>query len=288
MAKRKTIHVEGNEVSYILFEGETYLNISELSVLTNADSPAVPINRWIQTQATVGFLGAFEKKYNADFNLTEFRKFESNVGKPRFYFSPTKWLKETNAIGFKITRGRYGAVYAHSTIALHYASWLEPAYMLYMVEEFQRLKLQEAIGTTDVRTILREYVKVVDAYHSDKIKASRVPDQIAGDKKKDYIVFASDKDLINESLFNRTAKQWKLANPDKKGNMRDYASIAELVVLNIVLAIDANLIEWQSDQAQRRDLLSKIIDDIKLILNDNKAFQRLEKHIEKQKKLLDK
>lgn len=288
MAKRKTIHVEGNEVSYLLFEGETYLNISELSILTNADSPAVPINRWIQTQATVGFLGAFEKKYNADFNLTEFRKFESNVGKPRFYFSPSKWVKETEAIGFRIKRGRYGAIYAHSTIALHYASWLEPAYMLYMVEEFQRLKVQEALGTTDVRTILREYVKVVDAYHSDKIKGSRIPDQIAGNKKKDYIVFASDKDLVNESLFKRTAKQWKLANPDKKGNMRDYASVAELVALNIVLAIDANLIEWQSDQAQRRDLLSKIIDDIKMILSDNKAFLRLEKHIEKQKKLLDK
>lgn len=287
MAKRKTIHVEGNEVSYILFEGETYLNISELSVLTNADSPAVPINRWIQTQATVGFLGAFEKKYNPDFNLTEFRKFETNVGKPRFYFSPTKWVKETNALGFKVTRGRTGAVYAHSTIALHYASWLEPAYMLYMVEEFQRLKVQEALGVADVRTILREYVKVVDAYHSDKIRTSRVPDEIAGNQKKDYIVFASDKDLINESLFKRTARQWKQANPEKKGNMRDYASIAELIVLNIVLAIDANLIEWQSDQNQRRELLSKIIDDIKSILQDNKAFKRLEVKIDEQKKLLE-
>lgn len=286
MAKRKTIHVEGSEVSYILVEGETYLNISELSILTNADSPAVPINRWIQTQATVGFLGAFEKKYNPNFNLTEFRNFEMNVGKPRFYFSPTKWTKDTEAIGFKITRGRYGAVYAHSSIALHYASWLEPAYMLYMVEEFQRLKVQEAIGAADVKTILREYVKVVDAYHSDKIRASRVPDKLSGNKKKDYIVFASDKDLINESLFNRTARQWKQANPGKSGNMRDYASIAELIVLNIVLAIDANLIEWQSDQAQRRDLLGNIIDDIKAILQDNKAFKRLEDKIEEQKQLL--
>ena len=286
MAKRKTIQIEGNEVSYILSEGETYLNISELSVLTNADSPAVPINRWIQTQATVGFLGAFEKKYNPNFNLTEFRNFETNVGKPRFYFSPTKWVKDTDAMGFKITRGRFGAVYAHSTIALHYASWLEPAYMLYMVEEFQRLKVQEALGAADVKTILREYVKVVDAYHSDKIRTSRVPEQIIDNKKKDYIVFASDKDLINESLFNRTAKQWKLANPDKKGNMRDYASIAELMVLNIVLAIDANLIEWKSDQNQRRELLSSIIEDIRNILQDNKAFKRLENRIEEQKKLL--
>lgn len=287
MASRKTIQVEGSEISYVMIEGETYLNISELSVLTNAESPATPINRWIQTQATVGFLGAFEKKYNPDFNLTEFRKYEINVGKPRFYFSPTKWINETKAIGFKIKRGRYGAIFAHSTIALHYASWLEPAYMLYMVEEFQRLKIQEALGIADVKTILREYVKVVDAYHSDKIRKSRVPGQIAGEKKKEYIVFASDKDLVNESIFKRTARQWKLANPKKTGNMRDYASIAELIVLNIVLAIDANLIAWDSDQEQRRELLSNVITDIKLLLEDNKAFQRLEERMEQQKKLLE-
>ena len=230
----------------------------------------------MRLRATIDFLGLWEKLNNSNFNLTEFDQIRNESGSNAFVMTATKWVKETNAIGIKPSRGKYSeGTFAHRDIALEFASWISPEVKLYIIKEFQRLKVQESeqLEWNGKRLL----TKLNYLIHTDAVKEYLVAIELSN-QQKSYI-YANEADLLNVALFGKTAKEWRDENSDKDGNIRDYANTIELAILSNLEYLNSMLIAQKIDQRERLILLNKEANREKELFNKNnvKSIRRLEK-----------
>ena len=212
------------------------------------------VANWMRNRNTIEYLGIWENLYNSDFNPTEFEGFKKEAGLNAFTLSPQKWINATNAIGIVSRAGRYGGTFAHKDIAFKFASWISVEFELYIVKEFQRLKAEEqkALGWT----AKRELAKINYRIHTDAIKRNIIPQEVTPQQAN--IIYATEADVLNVAMFGMTAKEWRDANPSLKGNIRDYATINELICLSNMENLNAVFIDQGLPQSQRLIQLNQI------------------------------
>jgi len=236
--KNRSITVQGTEVSIASRLEHDYISLTDM--VKNFDGGSALIEQWLKNKDTVLFLGVWEQINNPRFNSPEFEGIRNEAGRNSFYLSAKKWIDATGAIGVYAKAGRYGGTYAHRDIAFEFGSWLSPEFKLYLIKEFQRLKDEEARATSLEWNFQRTLAKVNYRIHTDAIKERLIPPQLT--KAQTVTVYASEADLLNVALFGMTAAHWRQANPNQTGNMRDAATLEQLVVLSNLESINAVLI----------------------------------------------
>lgn len=247
------ITVQNTNITIIAVNGDDYISLTDLA-RHKSDEPNAVIANWLRNRNTIEYLGIWEQLYNPNFKPTEFEGFRRQAGLNAFTLSPKKWADATNAIGIIAKSGRYGGTYAHKDIALKFASWISVEFELYIVKEFQRLKTEEQrlLGWS----AKRELSKINYRIHTDAIKQNLVPAEVTPAQAS--IIYASEADVLNVAMFGVTAKQWREANPDLKGNIRDYATINELICLSNMENLNAVFIEQGMTQSERLVKLNQI------------------------------
>jgi hypothetical protein len=264
------ITVHDTSVSIISSNEKDYISLTDIAKY-KSDEPNTVIGNWMRNRNTIEYLGVWESLYNPNFNPTEFEGFKKNAGLNAFTLSPQKWINATNAIGIISKAGRYGGTYAHKDIAFKFASWISVEFELYIVKEFQRLKQeqQELLGWT----AKRELSKINYHIHTDAIKQNLIPTELT--QQQISYIYANEADVLNVALFGMTAKQWRDANPDLKGNIRDYATINELICLSNMENLNALFISDEMPQAERLKRLNKIAIQQMKVLEDSKERKLL-------------
>lgn len=226
---KKIIEVKGKEISYMSKNNDDYISLTDIARYKNPKEPKDVVKNWLRTKSSIEFLGLWEEINNLKFKGVEFDSFLKQAGSNAFVLSPQKWIEKTDAIGLVSTSGRGGGTFAHKDIALEFASWVSAEFKLYLIKEFQRLKVEESEKLRLGWDVKRELVKINYKIHTDAIKENLIPFQITSKEAK--MIYATEADILNKALFGMTAKEWSENNPDKKGNMRDYADVLQLVVL---------------------------------------------------------
>ena len=254
MAKKSTIHIEEGDVVIIKQQSEDYISLTDMARYKNAEATGLVISHWLSTRYAVDFLGIWERINNPQFNLTEFSNIRLEAGTNGFVLTSKQWIERTGAIGIVSTPGRYGGTYAHKDIAFEFASWLSPEFKFYLIREYQRLKDEEqkALGWS----AKRELAKINYHIHTDAIKANLVPEEI--DQYHRSLIYANEADVLNVALFGMTAKEWRDAHPDDKGNIRDYATINQLICLSNMENLNAVFINEGMPQQERLQKLNQI------------------------------
>lgn len=246
--KKDTIQAHGFSIEvYIEDFKNDYISLTDIARY-KSDEPFIVINNWLRSKDNIQFLGLWESMHNPDFKPIEFDRFRNEAGSNAFTLSPQKWIERTNAIGIVSKSGRYGGTFAHSDIAMEFASWVSPEFKLYIIQDYKRLKLDENSKLSLGWNLNREISKINYKIHTDAIKEYLLKD--LNDEQLSY-KYASEADMLNVALFNKRAKQWREENPDLKGNVRDYASLEELLVLANMESYNAILIEKGMDQKER-------------------------------------
>ncbi len=268
--KNKKIEVKGVNVTFIKTQQEDFISITDIAKYKNPEVPADIIKNWLRSKNTIELLGLWEKLHNPDFKLVEFDQFKNEAGYNHFVLSPKKWIETTNAIGLQSKSGRYGGTYAHIDIALEFASWISVEFKFYLIKEFQRLKEQEQ-GQLEWN-VKRQLTKINYRIHTDAIKQNLIPANLT--KKQINFVYANEADVLNMALFGKTAKQWRDENPDKKGNIRDYANVSQLVCLANLENLNAVFINEGMPQAKRLLKLNQIaISQMKILVADDNTLK---------------
>ena len=264
MAKSKTITVQGASIALFTEKDKDFISLTDIAKQFNKETPSSLIINWLRNKDTLEFIGVWEKLHNLDFNLIEFDKIRIQAGTNRFVLSAKNWIESTGAIGIKSKAGRYGGTYAHKDIALGFSYWLSPPFQLYIIQEFQRLKTEE-VKSLDWN-VKRTLAKINYHIHTDAIKEHLTPPDIEKTLKEGF-VYASEADLLNVALFGITAKQWRESNQDKDGNIRDYATAEQLVVLANMENLNAEFIKDGLAPEERLKRLNQIaIYQMKLLL----------------------
>lgn len=268
--KNKKIDVKGREIMVVSVNKQDYISLTDIAKY-KTNEPNVVIANWMRNRNTIEFLGIWETLYNPDFNPLEFEGFRKQAGLNAFTLSPLKWVNTTNAIGFNVKAGRYGGTFAHKDIAFKFASWISVEFELYIIKEYQRLKEEEQklLGWT----AKRELTKINYRIHTDAIKENLIPENLTPPQIN--YVYASEADVLNMALFGKTAKQWRDENPGKKGNIRDYANVAQLVCLANLENLNAIFINEGLPQPQRLKKLNQIAIQQMKILIDNQSVKSL-------------
>lgn len=254
------IHANGVDISVVTTVGseEDYISLTDIARHKNPEFPADVVKNWLRIRSTIEFLGLWEQLNNPEFKLVEFDQFKTDAGSNAFVLSPQKWIKETGAIGLISKSGRYGGgTFAHKDIAFEFASWISPEFKLYIIKDYQRLKGEESHRLALDWNVKRILSKANYRIHTDAIKANLIPPELP--KQQQGFVYADEADVLNLALFGKTAKQWRMENPDAKGNMRDYATIEQLLVLTNLENINALLIEQGIPQQERLQKLREIV-----------------------------
>ncbi|OJV52978.1 MAG: DNA-binding protein [Bacteroidetes bacterium 43-16] len=273
MAKNKKIQVEGLEI--VLYEDnqQDFISLTDIARFKNPAEPKDVVKNWMRSRTTIEFLGLWEQLNNPDFKGVEFDSFLYEAGSNSFTLSPSKWIEATNAKGVVSRQGKNGGTFAHKDIAFEFASWVSASFKLYLIKEFQRLKDDENNRLKLDWSLQRTLSKINYHIHTDAIKENLVPKAITS-QQAGY-VYANEADLLNVALFGITAKEWRDANPDKAGNIRDHATLEQLVVLSNVESINALLIKQGLPQSERLLQLNQVaITQMKSLLQ-NKAIKRL-------------
>ena len=249
----QTLTVKNTSVSVIKVGNEDFLSLTDIARF-KSDEPNAVIANWLRNRNTIEYLGIWESLYNPDFNPLEFEGFKKEAGLNAFTLSPSKWIESTGAIGIVSKSGRYGGTYAHKDIAFKFASWISVEFELYVAKEFQRLKEEEKkqLGWS----VKRELSKLNYHIHTDAIKQNLIPPELTAKQKS--FVYAEEADVLNVALFGITAKEWREANPDLKGNIRDYATINQLICLSNLENLNAVFIQKGMEQSERLTELNKI------------------------------
>ena len=270
------LNVINNKIRIIRVGNIDYISITDLARYANPEEPKIPIQTWMRNKDVIAYLGLWESINNEKFKGHEFTTFEKEAGKNSFYMSPQKWIKETNAIGIISKSGNNGGTFAHSDIALEFASWLSPEFKLYVIQEFERLKHNEAYQYKIEWNATRILSKVNYVVHTEAIKEYIVP--TLTEKQIKYI-YAEEADVLNVALFGMTAKEWREKNPElsTKGNIRDYTDLLHLVILNNLQNTNAELIENNIPQSERLIRLNNSARRQMKSLQNNKNIQELEK-----------
>lgn len=254
--KKDTIQAKGFEIQVYTEDLENdYISLTDIAKYKNEDDPRFVIQNWMRNRNTLEFIGLWEILNNEDFNRVQFDTFKMEAGLNRFTMTPQKWIENTNAKGIVSKSGRYGGTYAHSDIALEFASWLSPEFKLYIIQDYKRLKFDETSKLSLTWNLHREISKINYKIHTDAIKTYLLKDLTESQLAFKY---ASEADMLNVALFDKTAKQWRDENKDLKGNMRDYASLNELLVLANIESYNAILIEKGLAQKDRMIELRKL------------------------------
>ena len=260
------IIVKNVEINLTGIGDDDYISLTDIAKIKNPEYPADVIKNWIRLRTTIEFLGIWEQINNLDFNMVEFDQFKNESGHNYFVMTPTKWIKNTNAIGFKTKSGKYGGgTFAHRDIALEFASWISPEVKLYIIKEFQRLKVQESeqLEWQGKRLL----TKLNYLIHTDAVKEYLVPVELS--KEQQSYIYANEADLLNVALFGKTAKEWRDINQDKEGNLRDYANTIELAILSNLEYLNSMLISQILTQQERLILLNKEANREKELFNKN-------------------
>lgn len=247
------IKVKNTDVTVVSIDNIDFISLTDIAKFKTNDTSAV-IGNWMRNRNTIEFLGIWETLYNPCFKPLEFEGFKKQAGLNAFTLSPKKWISSTKAIGIIVKSGRYGGTYAHKDIAFKFASWISVEFELYVVKEFQRLKEdeQKLLGWS----AKRELAKLNYHIHTDAIKENLIPPELSSSQTS--IIYANEADVLNVALFGMTAKQWREKNPDLKGNIRDYASINELICLSNMENLNAVFINEKIPQKERLIKLNKI------------------------------
>jgi hypothetical protein len=268
MAKNKTISVKGTEIGIYQGEASDYISLTDIARHKDGANTDAIIQNWLRNRNTIELLGFWELMYNPDFKPLEFEGFRKQAGLNSFVLTPKKWIETTNAIGIISKSGRYGGSFAHKDIAFEFASWISIEFKLYIIKEFQRLKEDESDRLKLTWNLQRTLAKVNYRIHTDAIKENLIPEALS--KEKINFVYADEADMLNVALFGITAKQWRDANPKVDGNIRDAATIEQLVVLSNMESINAVLIHQGLQQSDRLIQLNKIaITQMKSLLGNN-------------------
>lgn len=254
---KATINANGTEITVISrIHEDDYISLTDIAKYKNKDDAFIVINNWMRLRDTIEFLGLWESFSNPDFKPIEFDRFRQESGYNAFTLSPQKWIKATNAIGITSKSGRYGGTFAHKDIAFEFASWISAEFKLYVIKDYQRLKEAEASQPALEWNLSRAISKINYKIHTDAIKENLIPHLVS--KKQQSFTYANEADMLNVALFGITAKEWKKLNPDAKGNMRDEASIQQLIVLSNMESMNAELIKHGLEQKQRLVILNKM------------------------------
>lgn len=265
------MHVKDNLVKVMRVNGVDYISLTDLARYKNPNNPGDVIIKWMSNKSSFDFYSLWEELFNDNFKLAEFREFKNDAANNSFTMSPSRWISFTNSKGFISKRGKYdGGTFAHPDIALEFASWIDPAFKLYLIKEFERLKHNETYQERIEWSVRRSLSKTNYRIHTDSIKENIVP--TLTDKQKLFI-YANEADVINVSLFGMTAKEWKENNPDKEGNIRDYTDILHLVVLSNLEVLNASMIENNISQKDRLEKLNKTARrQINILTNDSNVI----------------
>jgi len=273
MAKNKTINVQGTSITVFQGEQSDYISLTDIARHKDANNTDDIVKNWLRNRNTIELLGFWETIYNPNFKPVEFDGFRKQAGLNSFVMTPKKWIETTNAIGITSKSGRYGGTFAHKDIAFEFASWISIEFKLFIIKEFQRLKDDENNRLGLQWNFQRTLSKVNYQIHTDAIKENLVPKNITPTQKN--FIYANEADLLNVALFGKTAKEWRDENPESKGNMRDDATIEQLVILSNIESINAMLIHQKLEQAERLEKLNAIaITQMKSLIN-NKSVEKL-------------
>jgi superfamily I DNA/RNA helicase len=246
-----TITVKGTEIRILRQEEEDFISLTDMLKAKDGD---FFISDWLRNRNTVEFLGIWETVHNPNFNCGEFAAIRSQAGLNNYKISVKEWVEKTNAIGIKATAGRYGGTYAHKDIAFEFGMWISAEFKIYLIKEFQRLKEQELkqLGW-DIR---RNLAKINYRIHTDAIKENLIPPELTA--RQINLIYASEADVLNVALFGKTAKEWRDSHPGDKGNIRDYATMSQLVCLSSLENLNALFIKEKMPQAERLRKLNQI------------------------------
>ena len=245
------ITVQNTDISVVKYNEEDYISLTDMA---RSQLQEHIIFRWLSLKSTIEYLGEWEMLYNPDFNCTEFGTIKNAAGSNNFVLSVKTWIERTGAIGIRSKAGRYGGTYAHRDIAYHFGMWISPKFQLLLVKEYQRLKTEEQrlLGWS----AKRELSKINYRIHTDAIKQNLIPQKVTPVQAN--IIYANEADVLNVAMFGMTAKQWREANPELKGNIRDYATINELICLSNMENLNAVFIEQNMAQRERLVKLNQI------------------------------
>ena len=266
--------VKDNLVSVMRVGDIDYISLTDLARYKNPLTPGDVIIKWMSNKSSFDFYCLWEELSNPNFKLADSREFKIESATQLFTLSPSRWIKETNAIGFISKRGKYdGGTFAHPDIALEFASWIDSAFKLHLIKEFERLKQNESYQNKIDWSVRRELAKTNYIIHTDSIKENIIP--TLTEKQKLY-VYANEADILNVALFGMTAKEWKDKNPTLDGNMRDYANILQLVILSNLENLNSEMIAEGIDQKIRLEKLNSIAKKQYNILQDSNSIKKIE------------
>lgn len=272
----KKITIKNVDIDITGIGDDDFICLTDIARFKNEEDPNAVIANWLRRVDSLQFLTIWEKLNNEQFKPTDFEGFKSKPGENAFTISPKKWIEITNAVGIKVKSGRYGGgTFAHRDIALEFASWISPEVKLYIIKEFQRLKIQESeqIEWQGKRLL----TKLNYLIHTDAVKEYLVPIELSS-QQKSYI-YANEADILNVALFGKTAKEWRDINLTKEGNIRDYANTIELAILSNLEYLNSMLITQKLSQKDRLILLNKEANREKDLFNKNniKSIIRIDK-----------
>ena len=250
-----TIRAQDTEITVLSYaHADDYISLTDIAKYHNTEHPGYVLQNWMRNRSTIEFLGLWEQLNNPAFNCIDFEAIKSEAGNNSFTMTPKKWIRETGAIGIISKQGRYASTFAHKDIAFEFASWISPEFKLYIIKDYQRLKEDESYRLALDWNVNRVLSKTNYRIHTDAIKSKLITEDLSSIQQR--FIYADEADVLNVALFGMTAKQWRERNPDLKGNMRDYASIEQLLVLVNLETMNALLIEQEKTQEERARYLN--------------------------------
>jgi KilA-N domain len=255
-SKKSTIEVQGTAITILSRKEEDYLCLTDIARYKNTERTDDLVRNWLRNRNTIEFLGVWERLNNPGFNPVEFDGIRMQAGLNSFALTPKQWIEKTRAVGIVSQAGRYGGTYAHKDIALEFASWVSVEFKLYLIKEFQRLKNDENRRLSLAWNLNRTLSKLNYRIHTDAIKAHLIPPEIT--PAQAAITYATEADVLNVALFGQTAKHWRDANPNLDGNMREYATVEQLLVLANIEGMNAEFIHMGLPQGERLKRLNQI------------------------------
>ena len=272
---KETLNANGIEISVISNDNENdYISLTDIAKYENPDDAFIVINNWMRSKDTIEFLGLWESLHNPQFKPIEFDRFRNAAGRNAFTLSPQKWIQSTNAIGIVSKSGRGGGTFAHKDIAFEFASWVSAEFKLYIIQDYQRLKSDESNRLSIDWNVKRMITKANYRIHTDAIKQILIPENVS--QIQQSVTYATEADMLNVALFGMTAKDWREKYPKAKGNIRDNATITQLIVLSNLESINAELIKSGLGQHERLVRLNQIAISQLTTLKNNSNIKKIE------------
>ena len=269
------MNVNENEIRVMRINDDDYISLTDLARYKNPNDPSDVIKKWLSNYDTIEFLGLWEQLSNDNFNSAEFSLIKNESPKKSFTMTPSQWCTRVNAIGMTYSKGKYSVgTFAHSDIALEFASWIDNLFKIYLIKEFKRLKYNESYQEKIEWSVRRSLSKTNYRIHTDSIKENIVPKLT---EKQKQFVYANEADVINVALFGMTAGEWRKINPNLEGNIRDYVDIVHLIVLSNLEVLNASMIDNGTKQSERLEKLNATARKELSILSKDKNVHGIEK-----------